>query len=356
MSYDPKQQSYVISAPPPPKPTIRVVNGGSHRGAMANAPALADFNKLSERAEIHVVYADVLPGRAAAMVKEAQRLGLTAEAYEGKVEDLVKTTGHGSSPIILNVDRASAIAAALSDPATASHPILGYLLLRLPSNQLWAVRFVLTPEEATLREEVVKFFTTVAGVSERNTSSAVVGDIADPAHRLVEPQIRAWFAEHTKKNLEKIAAGVEPATAAVEVTMNGVDTLPLFIVAGDSWAEPAALAEAVLANPQFPIRRQSQFVVAELVEGALRFHAVRRRSDDKVTVGGVEVVDRASVDARDRLDAQRAEAEQRAVVARAEDAERSRAMAEALAQAAVRALTSASRETVSRRNPVATTD
>lgn len=356
MKFNEKEQNYIITAPPAPRSRLHLVNGGANRGARLNAPAIRDFNATSERAEIAVTYADVLPGRAAAMVKEAEGLGITATAFEGKVEDLVKTSGDTTSPIVLNVDRASAIAGVLRDPATASHPILAYLLLRLPSNRLWAIRIVLTPAETSLRDDAARFFECIARVSERNTSNAIVGETADPAHRLLEPKIREWFSEHTKKNLEKIAAAVEPASCAFEVTMSGSETLPLFIVAKDAWSDAAALAEAVLADPQFPIRKGTQFVVAEIVGDELRFHAVRRRTDDRVTVSGVEVVTRASLEARQRADAARIESERQAEMRASEDAERTRATTEALARAAVVALASAARETVSRRNPVATTD
>jgi hypothetical protein len=80
-----------------------------------------------------------------------------------------------------------------------------------------------------------------------------------------------------------------------------------------------------------------QFVLAEVTPEGIRFHEVRRRTDDRVTVGGAEVVDRAAVEARAEAQAQLVRREEERRVAR-----------EALAKA--------TRETLSRRNPVMTTD
>ena len=106
------------------------------------------------------------------------------------------------------------------------------------------------------------------------------------------------------------------------------------MVQGTSWSDPGELAERVLASPASPIRRGVRFVVAEVVRGqGIRLHDVWYRTDERVSVGGVEVVDRATLD--------------RAV----EDAR----AAEQRRQAAL-ALARAERETLSRRNPVWTTD
>jgi hypothetical protein len=296
-----------------------------------------EFNRDSTQAVIEPKYVDVALGRAHDFIRESLEAGLFARALEGRVEDIVLAErGMSTDPIILNLDRASSLANVLRTTADAGRPTLGYLLLKLPSGRLWAVRFVLEPANDGARAAAVAFFERLADVSERNTSDSVVGDDADPEHRLLEPRIREWFAEHTKANLAKIVAGVEPASNTFEVT-NGHDTSPLIISLQRSWADPLALAEAVLENPPVPIRRGMQFVLAEVTPDGIRFHEVRRRTDDQVTVGGAEVVDRAAVLARVEADQEMARREQQRRVAR-----------EALARAA--------RETLSRRNPVMTTD
>lgn len=322
---------------PPMKRILRPINGGANRGARENRSAFADFNRDSTQAVIEPTYVDTVPGRATAFAEESAGLGLFARALEGRVEDIVLAEkGAAKDPIVLNLDRASAIAHVLRTTAEAGRPTLGYLLLKLPSGRLWAIRFVLEARDDDARAAAITFFERLAAVSERNTSSSVLGDEAEPEHRLLEPRIREWFAEHTKANLAKLVAGVEPATNTFEVT-NGHDTLPLIISVRAEWSEPVALAEEIMANPSMPIRRGMQFVLAEVTSEGIRFHEVRRRTDDRVTVHGAEVIDRASVEAKLRAEEE---------VARRE--EQRRLAQEALARAA--------RETLSRRNPVQTTD
>jgi hypothetical protein len=365
----PQSQTYTVGpAPAPTKQIITVENGGANRGARENLRAFAEFNLTSEAASLVPVYSDPAPGRARALAEEAAQRGISARGVEGKVEDVVLS--HGSdprAPIILNLDRASAIANVLTQTAKSPRATLGYLLLKLPSGRLWAVRFVLEAHNETGRAAAVAFFERLAEVSERNTSADILGEAADPAHVLAEPAIRAWFAAHTKANLAKIVAGVEPATATFEVTMDGHETLPLLIAVREGWSNPGMLAAELLENPASPIRRGTQFVVAEVTGEGIRLHAVRRRTDDRVTVAGAEVIDRATVNARQAEESARREqaaAQARASAAREAEAAARRkaadghALAEeqALVQMATAALAVAARETLSRRNPVMTTD
>lgn len=330
---------YVIQPVPPPsaKRVLRPINGGANRGARENRPAFTEFNRDSTHAVIEPTYVDTVPGRATAFAEESRGLGLFARALEGRVEDIVLAEAEPSTdPLILNLDRPSAIARVLRTTAHSGRPTLIYLLLKLPSTRLWAVRSVLEANDVEGRLAAVAFFERLAEVTERNTSNAILGEQAAPEHVLLEPQIRKWFAEHTKANLAKLVAGVEPATNTFEVT-SGTDTLPLIISVGSDWADPTVLAESVLVNPAVPIRRGMQFVLAEVTPEGIRFHEVRRRTDDKVTVGGAELVDRAAMVAQWQAEDEAAEREAQRKLA-----------ADALARAA--------RETLSRRNPVQTTD
>jgi len=320
----PQNETYPVGPPRVPKRPLTVYNAGANRGARENAPAYAEFNLSSAATALVPVYVDPAPGRANAMKEQAETLGIRAQAVEARVEDIVLWQGtEANAPILLNVDRPSTIANVLRQTAKNPRPILGYLLVKLPSGRLWAVRFVLEAHDESGRTAAIAYFEKLAELTERNTSAAIFGEAADAAHRLLEPAIRAWFAEHTKANLAKIAAGVEPATAPFEVTMDGKNTLPLLIAVRDSSSEPAALADELLKNPTSPIRRGTELMVAEVTPEGIRLHAVRRRTDDRVTVGGAEVIDRATIEAR---------------------------------QMAQERLARAEREMLSRRNPVMTTD
>jgi hypothetical protein len=313
-----RELSYLIAPPPPPpKRVVTVLNGGAHRGARENIAAFAEFNLSSAATAIQPVYTDPLPGRALELKEEAARRGVVAGAIEGKVETIVKAiAGASSDPLVLNIDRASGIASVLRDTRGLNRAILGYLLVKLPDGGLRGIRYVLEPKDAEAREAAITFFETLAHVSERNTSDAIFGEHADPVHALLEPAIRRWFTEHTKANLAKIVAGLEPVSNVFEVTSNGHETLPLFVTIRRKWSDPLALAETVVANPSLPIRKGARFVIAEVLPGdGIRFHDVRRRTDDRVTVGGAEVVNLAAVREavrREEVARQAAEARRRA--------------------------------------------
>jgi hypothetical protein len=349
----------IVGRPPPARRALKVYNGGAHRGAEQNLPAFIDYNAGSTAAAIVPVYVDPSPGRAAAMKETAERRGLVAEAIEAKIEDVVAANDvDDGAPIVLNLDRASAVASVLKSTDRKGRPTLGYILLKLPSGRLWGLRFALEAGDAVARKEAIAFFERLATVSERAGSRWVVGVEASPAHVLAEPAIRQWFADHCAANLAKVAAGVEPVSNAFEVTTNGRETFTLHIMVRDTWSDPEVLAREVLENPSSPIRRGIEFVVCEITPAGLRFHEVRRRTDDRITMRGAQTMDREAVEARARAEAQAAadhakqEAERSAMVAAPVDD----APLVDLVGRAVTALARAERETLSRRNPVRTTD
>lgn len=331
--------TYLVGPPPQPKRKVSVLNIGAHRGARLNIPAFTEFNNSSVAAELVPTYADPLPGRAVALQREAAQQGVISTALERRGEDIVTSAdAQSADPVVLNVDRASAIASLLRGTQTARRAVLGYLLLKLPSGKLLGLRFVLEPQNTSAREAAVAFFDELASASERSSSDAIFGEGGDPAHSLQEPLIRRWFSDHTKANLGKLVAALEPVHASFEITPDGAETLPLILSLGTSWSEPTALAEQVLANPTSPIRRGIRFIVAEVVPGeGVRFHTVRRRTDLVMTVDNAEVVDRSAF-----------------VVARAREMEAAREAE--LTRQAREALVRAEREMLSRTNPIWTTD
>src|SRR5690606_3189182 len=209
-------------------------------------------------------------------------------------------TDVSTDPIVLNIDRASGIASVLQAVKGTGRPVLGYLLKVTPDSQLWGLRFVLEPDDVEAWDVAIRFFESLARVSERNGSGAVIGPEADPAHTAIEPAIRRWFAEHTTANFQKIVAGVEPVSNAFEITSDGLETRQLFIAVRDEFGDPTELSWATTANPSNPLRRGTRFVVAEVAPDSIRLHQVRHRLDGGVSVGGVEVLDPERYDARKR--------------------------------------------------------
>ena len=357
-----------------PKRIISVINGGANRGARENLQTFARYNEASSHAVIVPTYVDPAPGRALAMRESAALRGVTAHAVEARVEELVASRDvDPDAPVVLNLDRASAVANSLRSLGGRGRAVLGYLLIKLPSGRLWATRFALEPQDALGRQAAIAFFERLAEVSERGSSASVVGATSDPAHRLLEPVIRRWFSIHCEQNLGRLAAGIEPIASTFEVTTNGRDAQSLHLVVAAEWSDPGVLAEAVLANPDSPIRRGSSFVIAEITSGGVRFHEVRRRRDGRVTVREPAAADGAATTGDDSHPSAGFRAVGRGLASSASDAgvdpsEAARdlgtivvAVAVSLARAseeraARRAIQRAERETLSKRNPVQTTD
>ena len=208
--------------------------------------------------------------------------------------------------------------------------ILGYIILRLPRDELLGLAYALGPDDIVGRDAGAVLLHELAAVSERNGSASIFGEGANPAHRLIEPLVRRWFKDHTKENLGKLAAGLEPVATTFQVTTDGRDVLHLLISIQDDWSDPAELAERVVLAPDSPLRRGIRFVVAEVVPGeGVRLHRVRRRTDDKTSVDGMLTYDAAAA---------------------------AELTNEELRRRTELALLRAERETLSRRNPIQTTD
>jgi len=331
----------------PASPTLRqVIVGGAHRGALAGLSVFEDYNRDSAES-LSPTFADVLPGRARALAAEATRRGVPSRAFEGRVEDLVRTPIlPATAPVILHVDRASAIAGTLRAVRGQERAVLGYLVLRLPSGRLWGLRFVVEPGDEVTREGAELLFERIAAVSERGGADGIFGQGSDPADSLAEPVLRRSFTDHAKANLAKIVSGVEPAADPVEVCTIEGDAHPVFPHIAEAWGNPQTLGRAIVDSPSTPIRRGRDFVVAESTPAGIRFHDLRLRHDTRLAVRGAETLDLAAVEAalgrRDAL-----------VPAGRETSDGS---LEALLAPLTAALSRAERITVSRSNPVRTTD
>jgi hypothetical protein len=342
-------QVQVVGPPPPAKRFIDLHCYGAHEGAKGNVPAVAEFNERSASVQLVPVYVDPVPGRALEMKERAERLGVLAKHVEARAEDLLATQSL-SDPQIVHIDRASGVASVLRAASSSRAATLAYMLVKLPNGKLYGLAAALTLSDESVRNAAIVFFEELARASERNTSSDVVGDGGDPAHTLMEPQIRAWFRRHTVVNLTKAVAGLELSTNALELTEDGTESVPLFVVVRQDWAQSQlALAEEVIGNPAMPIRKGAKFVIAEVVQGkGIRLHHARRRSDDKVTIGGAIVVDRS--------DYERAVAAARRTKERTEAKENEAIVTDQERELAKRALAVVALAAVSAANPVLTTD
>ncbi len=309
-----------------PRRTVEVLNAGANRGAHENLFAFAEWNRESTSVALVPRYIDPVLGRAELMKAAALRHGVAAEAVEGTIEAAIAEADAKGKPVILNLDRPEAIAKTILAIDNDS-AILGYLLLKLPSGELWGVRFYIRPSDLAARLDGVKLFHRLGEITARRGSAAILGAEGDAAHRAVEARYRHWFAAHTRENIGKLLAGIEPTGNTFEITDDGATTYALITREGETWSDPRVLAESVAANPPIPILRGESWVIAEVTADGVRFHKVRRRqADDRVALHGLGVIDNAAVDA------------------------------ERAAREAADALARAERQTISRRSPVLSTD
>lgn len=310
-----------------PRRTVEVLNAGAHRGARENLDAFARWNRESTSVTLVPRYIDPVLGRAELMKAEAIRHGVPAEAEEGTIEATILEEDAKGKPIVLNLDRPEAIAKTILAAEHTNAPILGYLLLKLPSGQLWGIRFYLRPGDNAGRLVAVKFFHRLGELTARRGSAAVLGAEGDVAHRAAEARYRHWFADHLRDNIGKLLAGIAPTGHTFEITDDGATTYALIVRDSETWSEPRTLAESVAADPPVPIVRGESWVIGEVTPEGVRFHKVRRRqADDKVALQGLGVIDNHAVDA------------------------------ERAGREAAEALARAERETLSRRSPVLSTD
>ncbi|MFO0617260.1 MAG: hypothetical protein U0414_31980 [Polyangiaceae bacterium] len=342
----------VVGPPPPPKKTVLQIDiGGANRGARGTLHAIIDFNRVSQRLIIHPRFIDPVPGRAEELKEEAERLGLKADAIEGRIEDVVRRE-KSEAPIILHIDRAKAIATVLRETEGVGRLLGWYLIMRLGPHRVLALRSLLTAEDDAALRNSILLAETVAKVSERGGSDAVFGAAAGGGGVTNEPLFRAWFADHWQDNCAKIAAGIEPNAFPLEVTQTGRETLPLHVVETKDWLDTDELGNRVLDCASFPVKRGSEFVIAEVATRvpAIRFHFARRRTDDRVTVDGHHSLDDATA-----REIRASDAAAITVAAPTTNAQPVLRSAEE-SRAALAFLARAVRDTVSVRNPIATTD
>ncbi len=278
---------------PKAKSTVTVLNGGAHRGAERNLDALLDWNQLSSRHALVPRYVDPVPGRAAALADRARERGLAAESIEGRIEEEVRELPEGTEPLILNLDRADTIAEVLRTTEGTARTTLGYLLVKLPTTELWALRFAIAPRDTEARSMARRLFTAIANITAPRGSSFVVGERAESAHVAAEPRFRAWMAAHTKENLGRVVAGLPPDGWPLEATTDGSTSRPMVVVEGNAWRDPAVLARELVAAPPVPLIRGEDFVIAEITPEGVRLHTVRLRlTDGDIRVTGLLAVTR----------------------------------------------------------------
>lgn len=279
------------------KRTVNTVVAGAHRGAEAALNALITLNNTNKALSIIPHYVDPIDGRAEAMAEAARQQGLDgALGTVARIQDEKAVAGEADL-VIHHLDRADAIAESHAITVNNGTPSLSYLAMLLPGRAVLGVAAVDDRQSPEASAQIQTFFRGVARVSARAGSGSVFGVEAPIESNQAEALIRSWFARHSDDCVQKLAAGVAPTRYPLEITFDGDESIPLFVVESDTPATSLEqLAESVLMNPHTPIPRGSRFVVCEVLPNAVRFVTIRHRS-----FGGVNVTGQTSVTDRDVL-------------------------------------------------------
>jgi hypothetical protein len=298
---------------------VEVLTAGANRGARLMQPAFAEFNGASNRFTLSPVYADPVPDRAASLVREATSRGIPARGVEMRIEEILASHEFNDLPLILSVDNPEAIANALETAVLTERPVLIYFLIRLPNEQLLGLRAVLQRGDEEHQQVGGRFFRLLAQVTARSGAAAVLGAQGRPEHLALETAYRSWFAMHMNANLTKIVAKIRAESAPFEVTTDGHTTMTLLMRESmDGWSDPSVLARDVIERPTDPITRGHDFSVAEIGPGGIRFHIARMRAlDGTPAIRAAAVIDpgayaAADVERRERARRETQEALQRA--------------------------------------------
>lgn len=269
----------------PPKRVVRTTVAGANRGAQAALDALAAINTTSRAITLVPHYVDPIDGRAEALAETARTRGLDgAEATASRIQDQGELVRR-SDLVIHHLDRADALAASHALTIESRTPSLSYLAISLPARGVIGVATADDLTNPVTTRQIQAHYRGVARVSARAGSGAVFGVDAPTANTHAESLIRAWFAKHTDDCAQKIAAGVALTRCPIEITFDGDESIPLFVVQSETAATSLeALAESVLGNPHTPIPRGSRFVICEVLPTSLRYVTVRHRS-----LGGINI-------------------------------------------------------------------
>lgn len=279
-----------------------ILNAGGNRAALANVVAYRSHNARSSATTINPIYVDPALGRAENAVANAARHGVEATAIEARAEDYVE--GEVVDGILANVDGAGTVDRLAAAAEARGIPMLGQLVLQLPSTRTIGFRLALTVgalsprEEARAFRDARAFCGAIQRVTARSGAAAIFGETARGRGSLIEAALRRSFAEHTEAELSRLTAGIAPEHAPLEIT-DGRRAVPLLVVEREAFGEPTEVVLDVAEAPAVPLRRGDVFFVAEITVAGVRLHEARRRHmDGKFAVTNTNPLDERSYLAR----------------------------------------------------------
>ena len=273
-------------------PALRLDVAGSGRGATALVPHLLSYGREKE-ASVLARFVDPTPGKAVGLSRRAADAGMEARCYEGKIEEVIDTEPATTSPLILTIDDPAAIASAICSAIPSSRPILGYLLLRLPKGELFALALCCEATDQEKKHSAAEFFEHLARFTARSSSVEILGVGAKPGHVAIEPVYRAWIAGHMKANIPLLLSGRAPLAAPFTLTASGGKSLSLHVVRNPSgFGDPERVARRIVEDPASPMQPGEDFMMADCAPEGIRFYRCRiKMTDGRLWIRGTTFTD-----------------------------------------------------------------
>lgn len=305
--------------------TITIDQIGAGRATAFAIPQIAKMFEPAGLTDASVVLYDPAPGKARARAREAAAVGVEARAEEMTGQAAIAAAGTTDRLLIISIDDATSCAECLLLAGEHDRPVVVTIFIQLPNGKLVALRAAFAAHDRDGKRALAAFLFTLGKIAGRSGSRRVWDQGAPPANVLLEPAMRAWFCEAVDRSLD-MAAGVAPEGAPVEITFDGVETVPLFLrdsTAG--FADRATLASELESQTVTPLRKGSPFAIAEVGTDSIQLvNGKYRALDRKVVIDTVhESIDVAGYEALDER-REAADKRRRAAKAAAEAAEETR--------------------------------
>lgn len=276
----------IIEAELVPKESITIA--GSGRMANYMLPRLAHWKERSQR----TFDIDLVSPNAVQLVKvtrDATAAGLSVRPVEAKIENVIRAEEDGTRrAYVLGIDDIAAIEKTLLASITSRSRILITIFLNVPGEGLLGFVILLGVDDEPRKRELAKLFAALKPVAINEGANSMFG----AANKSMESMMRALMVSHVTDTLDKFLADL-PAHADILVTRDGRSAVRLVIEdSSDGFKMPDALARSVMATVSTPLKPGSDFMIAEIGPGGVRFHSARLRAvDGQITINGAEVFD-----------------------------------------------------------------
>lgn len=278
----------ILDGPPPRTRTIDGVGGG--RAMRAILPVLRERQR--EGAAIRVFEPRASKGRE--LVRAAASQGVQMQLRTARGEDGLR---HGSDGglILAHSDDPQTTASLLANENLIDRPVLGQLLLKY-SDRIAGIRIAAPRGDRKTRRSGTLLFERIAELRARRSASVIVDD---PTFAVIEQPVREWMRNAVEREAERLEADITPECDPIEMTFDGMETAPVFVVETFTPEAPEEIVRRTLATEleHRTITRGTSFFVAELptYERSLHLHEARLRlTDGAIRVLGREALTSAS--------------------------------------------------------------